>query len=467
MLTPEIIDNLRGRLRGAVLAPEDAGYEDARKVYNAMISRKPAIIARCADAGDVIAAVRFAREHSLRVAVRGGGHNAAGLGVCDDGLVIDLSRISFVHVDPSSRQVRAGGGATLGDMDHATHAFGLAVPAGILSTTGVGGLTLGGGLGHLTRKYGLTIDNLLSADVILANGAFVTASADENPDLFWAIRGGGGNFGIVTSFLFQAHPVSTVCAGPMLWELDQAPDVMKWYREFIVRAPVDMSGFFAFMTVPPAPPFPQALHFRKMCAIVWCYDGPLDKANEILNPVRGYRPPAFEFFAPMPYPMLQSLFDGLYPPGLQWYWKTDFFKEISDGAIAAHIKHAAQLPTLHSTMHMYPVNGAAHRVAGSDTAWSYRDAVWTEVIVGVDPDPANRDKIIEWARAYWSDLHPFGFGGGYINFMMDEGDAGIRATYRDHYQRLAAVKAKYDTDNFFSVNQNIRPSEAAVKGGSE
>lgn len=204
-----------------------------------------------------------------------------------------------------------------------------------------------------------------------------------------------------------------------------------------------------------------------MCAIVWCYDGPLDKANEILNPVRGYRPPAFEFFAPMPYPMLQSLFDGLYPPGLQWYWKADFFKEISDDAIAAHLKHAAQLPTLHSTVHMYPKNGAAHRIASGDTAWSYRDAVWSQVIVGVDPDPANRDKIIEWARAYWSDLHPFGLGGGYINFMMDEGEASIHATYRDNYQRLAAVKAKYDPGNFFSVNQNIRPAAAAVKAGSE
>jgi FAD/FMN-containing dehydrogenase len=467
MLRPEVFDNFRGRLRGDALTPDDAAYEDARKVYNAMINRKPAAIARCADPADVIAAVQFAREHSLRVAVRGGGHNAAGLGVCDDGLVIDLSRISFVHVDPSSRQVRAGGGATLGAMDHATHAFGLAVPAGILSTTGVGGLTLGGGLGHLTRKYGLTIDNLIAADLVLADGSFVTASADENTDLFWAIRGGGGNFGIVTSFLFQAHPVSTVCTGPMLWELDQAPDVMRWYREFIVRAPVDMNGFFAFMTVPPGPPFPDALHFRKMCAIVWCYDGPLDKANEILNPVRSYRPPAFEFFAPMPYPMLQSLFDGLYPPGLQWYWKTDFFKEISDEAIASHVKHAAQLPTLHSTMHVYPVNGAAHRIASRDTAWSYRDAVWSQVIVGVDPDPANRDKIVEWARAYWSDLHPFGLGGGYINFMMDEGEAGIRATYRDNYQRLAAVKAKYDPDNFFSVNQNIRPAAAAIKGGSK
>jgi FAD binding domain-containing protein/berberine-like enzyme len=422
-----------------------------------MISRRPLLIAKCADPADVMTAVRFAREHSLRVSVRGGGHNAGGLSVCDDGLVIDLSRMSYVHVEPSSRMVRAGGGATWSDVDHATHAFGLAVPSGVVSSTGVGGLTLGGGLGHLTRKYGLTIDNLISADLVLADGSFAVASAEENPDLFWAIRGGGGNFGIVTSFVFQAHPVKMVCAGPMLWELDQAPDVIKWYREFIVQAPEEMNGFFAFMTVPPGPPFPEALHFRKMCAIVWCYNGSMEKANEILEPIRSFRKPAFEFFVPMPFPMLQGMFDGLYPAGLQWYWKATFFRDLSDEAIAAHMKYAAQLPTLHSTMHLYPVNGAAHKVGKGNTAWSFRDAVWSQVIVGVDPDPANRDKIVDWARAYWSAMQPFGAGGGYINFMMEEGEASIRATYRENYDRLALVKTKYDPENFFNVNQNIRP----------
>ena len=239
--------------------------------------------------------------------------------------------------------MRVGGGCTWGDVDHATHAFGLAVPSGIISTTGVGGLTLGGGMGHLTRKYGLTIDNLLSADVVLADGSFVVASAEENPDLFWAIRGGGGNFGVVTSFLFQAHPVQLVCAGPMLWDLDQAADIMKWYREFIVQAPEEINGFFAFLTVPPGPPFPEALHLKKMCGIVWCYNGAMEQANEILEPLRSFRPPAFEFFAPMPFPMLQGMFDGLYPPGLQWYWKADFVKELSDEAIALHIKHGSRI----------------------------------------------------------------------------------------------------------------------------
>src|ERR1019366_3218044 len=258
MLQQNAVEQFRGQFRGELIEPEDARYEDARQVYNHMISRKPRLIAQCADVADVMAAIRFGRENEMRVSVRGGGHNAGGLGVCDDGLVIDLARIGYVHVDPASRTVRAGGGCRWGDVDHATHAFGLAVPSGIIGTTGVGGLTLGGGMGHLTRKYGLTIDNLLSADMVLADGTFVVASAKENSDLFWAIRGGGGNFGVVTSFLFQGHPVRTVCAGPMLWELDQTPDIMKWYREFIPQAPQKINGFFPFLTVPSRPALPRS-----------------------------------------------------------------------------------------------------------------------------------------------------------------------------------------------------------------
>jgi FAD/FMN-containing dehydrogenase len=458
MYLQDAITAFRGQFRGEVIEPEDRRYDDARKVYNAMIDRKPRLIAQCTDVADVMTAIRMARDTGLKVSIRGGGHNAGGLGICDDGMVIDLAPIKYVHVDPSARTVRVGGGSKWSDVDHATHAFGLAVPSGIVSSTGVGGLTLGGGLGHLTRKYGLTIDNLLAADVVLADGTFVVASAEENADLFWALRGGGGNFGVVTSFLFQAHPVRTVCAGPMLWEMDQAADVMKWYREFIVQAPEEINGFFAFMTVPPGPPFPEALHCKKMCGIVWCYPGTMEQANAILEPIRSYRPPAFEFFVPMPFPMLQGMFDGLYPPGLQWYWKADFFKELSDGAIAEHLKHASQMPTLHSSMHIYPVNGAAHRVGPTETPWSYRDAVWSQVIVGVDPDPANRERITDWAKAYYDGLHPFGAGGAYVNFMMEEGEDRIRATYRENYDRLAAVKARYDPENFFRVNQNIKPA---------
>jgi FAD/FMN-containing dehydrogenase len=462
MSLQQAITEFRGQFRGTVLAPGDTGYEEARKVYNAMIDRKPALIAQCADVADVITAVKMARANGLRVSIRGGGHNAAGLGVCDDGLVIDLAPIRYVRVDPASRTVRVGGGCKWSDVDHATHAFGLAVPSGIISTTGVGGLTLGGGMGHLTRKYGLTIDNLLAVDVVLADGSFVVASAEENADLFWAVRGGGGNFGVVTSFLFQAHPVGIVCAGPMLWNLEDAADIMKWYREFITRAPEEMNGFFAMMTVPPGPPFPEELHLRKMCAIVWCYQGPMEQANAILQTVRDYRKPAFELFMPMPFPMLQGLFDAVYPAGLQWYWKADFFKELSDEAIARHLEHASRLPTWQSTMHLYPVNGKVHRVDEAETAFGHRDAVWSEVIVGVDPDPANRDKIVDWARAYYDALHPFGSGGAYLNFMMEEGEDRIKATYRGNYQRLAAVKAKYDPENFFRVNQNIRPAAAGA-----
>ena len=465
-MSAQFIDQLRTSFRGELIEPADPRYEESRKVYNAMISRKPRLIAKCVDAADAIAAVNFGRQQNLKVSIRGGGHNAGGLGICDDGLVIDLSQIKYVHIDPAAQTVRVGGGCTWADVDHATHAFGLAVPSGIISTTGVGGLTLGGGLGHLTRKCGLTIDNLLAADVILADGRFVVASATENSDLFWAIRGGGGNFGVVTSFLFKAHPVHTVCAGPMLWGMEQAADIMKWYREFIVHAPQEISGFFAFLTVPPGPPFPEALHFKKMCGIVWCCTGSLEEANKMLEPLRSFRRPAFEFFAPMPYPMLQGMFDGLYVPGLQWYWKADFLKELSDEAIALHIKHGAQLPTLHSTMHLYPINGAAHKAGSNDTAWSYRDALWSEVIVGVDPDPANKDRITAWARNYWEAVHPYGAGGGYVNFMMEgEGEDRIRATYRNNYARLAQIKARYDPNNFFRVNQNIRP-EARRKGSA-
>ena len=458
------ITEFRGQFRGAVIEPTDAAYEESRKVYNGMISRKPRLIAKCVNVADVMTAVRMAKANSLTVAIRGGGHNAGGLGICDDGIVIDLAGINYVRVDPAARTVLVGAGCKWSDVDHATHAFGLAVPSGIVGSTGVAGLTLGGGMGHLSRKFGLTVDNLLSVDVVLADGRFVVANAEENADLFWAVRGGGGNFGIVTSFLFEAQPVSMVCAGPMLWNMEDAADVMKWYREFITRAPEDINGFFATLSVPPGPPFPEALHLRKMCGIVWCYLGSMEQANAILEPIRSFRPPAFEFFVPMPFPMLQGMFDPIYPAGLQWYWKADFFKELSDAAIEKHIEHSALAPTWQSTMHLYPVNGKVNRVGETDTAFSYRDACFSEVIVGVDGDPANREKLVEWARDYYDALHPFGAGGAYMNFMMEEGEDRIKATYRGNYERLAAIKAKYDPENFFSVNQNIRP--VAVSAGA-
>jgi FAD binding domain/Berberine and berberine like len=445
-------------LAGELIQPGEKGYDEARQVYNGMIDRRPRLIVRCADAADVLAAVNFGRENRMLIAVRGGGHNAGGLGVCDDGLVIDLSLINYTRVDSRDRTVRVGGGCTWHAVDHATHAFGLAVPTGFVSTTGVGGLTLGGGLGHLTRKHGLTIDNLLAADLVLADGSFVTASAAENADLYWAIRGGGGNFGVVTSFLFQAHPIHTVYAGPMLWPLERAAEIMRWYREFITTASEEISGFFAFLIVPPGPPFPDHLHLKNMCGIVWCYAGALDKAEETFKPIRDSLRPELDLVGPMPHPMLQTMFDGLFRPGLQWYWKADFFNELSDEAIAQHVEHGSKIPTLLSTMHLYPINGKAHQVARSATPWSYREAVWAEVIVGVDPEPANRERIISWAKDYWQALHPYSAGGAYLNFIMDEGEDRVRTSYRENYDRLVAIKNKYDPTNLFRVNQNIQPN---------
>ncbi len=452
------VAGLRSGFRGTVFDPSNAEYPAARKLYNAMIDPKPAVIARCADAADVIAAVRFGHQSGLDVAVRGGGHNGGGLGSVDDGLVIDLSAMRGVRVDPVGKTVQAAGGCQLGDVDHATHAFGLATPGGIVSTTGVGGLTLGGGLGYLTRKYGLSIDNLLAVDVVLADGTLVTADADHHRDLFWAVRGGGGNFGVVTSFTFRLRPVGTVAAGPVLWPLEQAGEVLRRFPEFIARAPPELNGFFAFLTVPPGPPFPAELHRRQMCGIVWCYLGSVQKAEQLLAPFRKLGPPALWGIHELPFPALQSAFDGLYPPGLQWYWRADFFKELSDPAVAEHLRWAAQLPTLHSSMHLYPVDGAAARVKARDTPWAYRDARLVETIIGVDPEPANASKIRDWTVRYWEALHPFSMGGAYVNFMMDEGQERVQATYRENYRRLATLKRKWDPDNFFHVNQNIRPA---------
>jgi FAD/FMN-containing dehydrogenase len=450
------IEKLQEGFRGEVIKPGDPGYDAARKVYNGMIDKHPALIARCTDVADIMSAVRFGRENDLLTAIRGGGHNAAGLGVCDDGLVIDLSRMKNVHVDPKGKTARVAPGCVWGDVDHATHPFGMATPSGFISTTGVAGLTLGGGVGYLSRRYGLTIDNLLSVDMVLADGKFVTASADENPDLFWAIRGGGGNFGVVTSFLFRLQPVDSVYAGPTFWPLDQSQDVMKAYREFIVKAPEYVYGFFAFLTIPPAPMFPEQLHNQKVCGIMWCCTGSPEESEKATKPMRSVGKPVLDHVGSLPFPAVQSLFDALYPTGLQWYWRADFFKELSDGAVKQHAEHGSRLPTMHSTMHLYPIDGAAHRVGNKDTAFSYRDANWAGVIVGVDPDPANRGKITNWCRAYFDALHPYSSGGAYVNFMMEEGQERVQASFRDNYDRLVSIKKKYDPTNFFRVNQNIR-----------
>jgi FAD/FMN-containing dehydrogenase len=444
--------------RGQLIGQADADFEDARKVYNAMIDKRPALIARCAGPDDVAKVVAFALDHDLPLAVRGGGHNGAGLGTCDGGVVIDLSPLKEIQVDSKSQTVRVAGGCTWGEVDQATNEHGLATPSGIISTTGVGGLTLGGGLGHLTRKCGLTIDNLLEAEVVLANGERVRASAEEHPDLYWAIRGGGGNFGVVTSFLFRLHEVDTVVAGPTFWPVELGADVLSVYREFLPSAPRELNGFFAFHTVPPAPPFPEEIHMRKVSGVVWCYVGTEEKAAKAMAPLLEALPePLMHGVQPMPHPTLQGMFDGLYPPGDQWYWRADFVKEIPDEAVQIHGRFSAELPTLKSTMHMYPIDGAAHDVASSDTAWSYRDANWGSVFAGVDPEPANVSTIRKWSVDYSDALHPYSAGGAYVNMMMEEGEERVRASYRDNYDRLARIKAKYDPENVFRLNQNIQP----------
>ena len=452
------LDQLKSAFRGELIQPADPNYHSARKVYNGMIDKHPQLIARCVDVADVIAAVNYGRDNGLLTAIRGGGHNGAGLGTCDDGLVIDLSRMKGIRVDPVTKTVRVEGGCVWGDVDHATHAFGMATPCGFISTTGVAGLTLGGGIGYLTRRYGLTIDNLLSADVVLGDGSFVTAGRSENADLFWALRGGGGNFGVVTSFEFRLYPVSTVYFGPTFWPLEEAGLVLKAFRDFIQKAPETVGGFFAFLVVPPAPTFPENLHMKKVCGIVWCCTGTAEETDAVTKPIRSLGHPLLDAVGPAPFPVVQSIFDPLFVPGLQWYWRADNFTELSDEAIARHLEHGPKLPSMLSTMHLYPVNGASRRIGKSDTAYSFREALFAEVIVGVDPDPANAPAITNWCKDYWEALHPYSAGGAYVNFMMDEGQDRVQATYRDNYQRLAEIKKKYDPTNFFRVNQNIRPA---------
>jgi FAD/FMN-containing dehydrogenase len=458
-ISEDAVTALADSLRGNLIQPGDAGYDEARAVYNAMIDKYPALIVRCRDVADVIAGVNLARDQGLLLSVRGGGHNGAGLGTVDDGLVLDLGLMHGVRVDPVARTARVEGGALLSDLHHATAPFGLAMPSGIVASTGVGGITLGGGIGHLTRQLGLSIDNLLEADVVLADGSFVVASETEHPDLFWAVRGGGGNFGVVTSFLFKLHPISTLYAGPMLWPLERAAEVLRWYREFIVNAPETLNGFFAFLTVPPALPFPEHLWNQKVCGIVWSCTLPQEQAEATFAPIRArFGQPALDGVGPVSHQALQSMFDALYPAGEQWYWKSDFVNEIPDAAVDLHVHFATDLPTWKSTMHLYPIDGVAGRVPRDATAWNYRDAHWGMVIIGVSRDPADNDRITAWAREYWSALHPYSAGGAYVNMMMEEGQDRVRACYGEHYDRLARIKAKYDPDNLFQVNQNIKPA---------
>jgi hypothetical protein len=456
----EAITKFGQSLRGRLITRNDPDYDEARALYNGMIDKRPLMIARCADVADVIAAVNFGRDNGLLIAIRGGGHNGPGLGSCDDGLVIDLSTMNGVRVDPANRTVRVGPGCTSGDVDHATHAFGLAVPFGIVSTTGVAGLTLGGGSGYLTRKYGLTIDNLLEADVVLADGNFVTASKKENLDLFWALRGGGGNFGVVTSFLFQAHPVNMVFA--VFWDAKYGKEIMAAYRDFLPNAPEELGAFVGLKTVPSMDPFPREAWGKRACAIISSFNGSEEDGKAALAPLLDQLPPPFfNWMGVMPFPAMQGLFDPFFPKGLQWYWKGDFVKDLPDAAIETYIAESAKAPSELSLMHLYPIDGAVHRVGKDETAWGARDATWSMVIAGIDSSPQQAGPLTRWGKAYWEAVHPFNQSGAYVNFMMDdEGDARVRASYGGNYDRLAEVKGKYDPGNVFRVNQNIRPRAA-------
>jgi FAD/FMN-containing dehydrogenase len=454
-----LAETFASTMRGPVIGRRHPDYDEVRSLYNGMIDKHPRLIARCADVADVVAAVKFARENGLRVVIRGGGHNGPGLGSVEDGLVIDMGMMKGVRVDPDKRTVRVGPGCTQGDVDHATHVYGLAVPAGIVSTTGIAGLTLGGGTGYLTRKWGLTIDNLLEADVVLADGRMVIANSKENTDLYWGLRGGGGNFGIVTSFLFQAHPVSMVYGGPIFWDLDDAVQVMRAYRDFLPSAPEELGSFVGLKTVPPVDPFPAEHQGKRVCAVISCYNGPEDEARRVMGGLLGKLPqPLFNWMGMMPFPALQSMFDPLMPKGLQWYWRGDFVRELTDEAIDVHIEHAKKLPSTLSLMHLYPIDGAVRRAGRNDTAWNTRDATWSMVIAGIDANPQKAGEITRWTKGYWNAIHPYSDGGGYVNFMMDDEDSDrLKATYGDNFERLVSLKGKYDPTNFFNVNQNIRP----------
>jgi FAD/FMN-containing dehydrogenase len=454
------IEELMAQVRGVVVTPQDEAYDDARHIYNRMIDRHPEVILYCADEADVIAGLQFAKERGLPLSVRSGGHSVPGFSVNDGGIVLDLSPMHNVHIDRGRSVASVGGGATWGDVDHAAWPFGLVTPGGVISSTGVAGLGLGGGFGHLSRRFGLVVDNILSADVVTAAGELVHANEQENADLFWALRGGGGNFGIVTRLELQLHSIPGVYGGPIFFPVAECGQIMRFYRDFVADAPRELGIFFAFVVAPPAPFVPEALHGHTACALVVSWTGDPDLAEETIRPVRKAGTVALDLAGPIPYPALNSLFDGLHPHGDQHYWKADFVQALDDDVIAVHEQFGPTIPNTPSITHIYPMNGAIHDVPADATAFSYRDVNFVHVIGGVDSDPANMPERRDWARAYWSALHPHSAKGAYVNFMMEEGDDRIRATYRDNYPRLARIKAEWDPENVFRLNQNIAPAKA-------
>jgi len=456
-MSTTVVESLRSALADAVVAEGDAGYDEARIVYNAMIDRRPAAVVRCGSTADVAAVVRAAAESGTDLAIRGGGHSVPGFGTADAAVVADLSGLTSVRIDPATATAEVGGGATWGMFNEAAGAHGLATTGGIISTTGVGGLTLGGGIGYLARGHGLSCDNLLAAEVVLADGKVVTASAEEEPDLFWALRGGGGNFGVVTKFRFQLHPVSEIFGGPTFFELADGPAILEHFQEVVRTAPREFGGFPAFQIAPPLPFVPEDRAGEPFMAVIFCYNGPASEGEKILQGFRDVAKPVAEAVGPMPYPALNGAFDALVPPGLQHYWKASFVNELTPDAIAAHMAHGPLVPTVNSTVHFYPINGACHDVAPDATAFGHRDATFAIVIAGMWPDPAENTANTAWVKDYFGAIEGFGQGGGYINFLSQDDQPQTPVNYGANYARLREVKRAYDPGNVFHINQNITP----------
>ena len=453
------VSELRDRVAGDVIEPDNAAYDEARRVFNAMaLEKRPAVVVRPLNEDGVVAAVNFARENRLDLAIRGGGHNAAGFGTVDGGLVISFANMRKVTVDPVARRARAQGGATWGEYNDATHEHGLASTGGILSTTGVAGLTLGGGIGYLTRGIGLACDNLVGADVVLADGRRVHASKDENADLFWSLRGGSGNFGVVTTFEFELHPIKDVYWGPMFYDLSDAEAVISGFTEYIKTAPEQIGGFPGFHIAPPLPFIPEERQGKPHALVVGCWAGPLDEGEKHFKAFHEFAPVVAEHVGPVPYPAINSAFDALYPYGeLQNYWKANFIRDLTPAGVDAHVEHGSKVPALQSNMHLYPINGAVHRVGADETAFAYRNCLYADVIAGMWPDPADNAANIKWVRDYAEATSPHSEAGGYINFMSEDDQGRIRDNFSGDYDRLVEVKRKYDPDNLFHLNQNIKP----------
>jgi FAD/FMN-containing dehydrogenase len=456
--TTQALRGLADRVAGRVIGPMDDGYDEARRVYNAMIDVRPAAVVRCATEEDVVAVVRHAAEHRMDLAIRGGSHSVPGFGTAQGAIVADLSAMQQVSVDDAARTATAAGGTTWGRFNDVTGAHGLATTGGIISTTGVGGLTLGGGIGYLCRGHGLSCDNLQSARVVLADGTTVTASEEENADLFWALRGGGGNFGVVTEFTFRVHPLTDILGGPMFFELADGPAIFQFFRDFIDEAPREYGGFPAFQIAPPLPFVPENRVGEPFVAVVSCWSGDLDEGQRVLQRFRDVAAPVAEHVGPMPYPALNSAFDALVPPGLQHYWKAAYLKELTDEAIPVHMEHGARIPVVNSTVHLYPINGAVHDVPSDATAFGHRDAKFAVVIAGMWPDPAQDDANIAWVRDYYAAIAPHSEPGGYINFAAPDDQPKVADNYGANFPRLTEVKRRYDPGNLFHLNQNIEPT---------